>query len=115
MLVINDMIDFAEGKQKEILYELKRLNKKAYRLMLLPRRSWKVKYHLVQKSAYWFRAKELLIDFFTYDDIFRCNVCGKVMNYKQCVMHHKEYRPEELFTPKFIRFLHSHCHGSIHS
>ena len=113
-LVINDMIENADGRKKEILIELKKLNKKAYLHMLAPYSTFKPKYQSLQKTKIWTQAKELLIEYFTMIYIVvKCPIC-KQNTANDFVLHHEEYHPAELFTPEYVQFIHNKCHSRAH-
>lgn len=114
-LIINDMISDEKGHKREILLELKKLNKEAYKVMHSSFRVFKAKYRKLQQTDMWKQAKKLLLEYFTYDNILRCSVCGKVIDSRRCVIHHTEYKNFELFTPFFIKVVHPHCHDKIHN
>lgn len=111
---INDMIDESKGRKKEILFRLRELNKEAYLIMHSSYYSAKKKYRILQQQSCWQEGKKLLLDFFTYDDILKCPVCKEVVDYRRCIIHHTEYKWDEIFTPKFINVLHGKCHRLIH-
>lgn len=114
MLVINDMINQNNGRKKEILQELKKLNKEGYIHMMAPFSTFKPKYKSLQKTKMWERAKALLIEYFIMKEfIVKCHICNK-NTANDFVMHHEVYKPAELFTPKFIQFIHKRCHTKTH-
>jgi len=108
------MIEASEGRKKEILIELKKLNKEAWKKMHEFHKTFFTKYRLLQKTALWKKAKALLIEYFTYDNILQCPICKNVINYQHCVIHHDKYVQEELFTPHYIKILHVNCHKRLH-
>jgi len=114
-LVINDMIENSKGRKKEILLELKKLNLDAWVFMRLNWRHYKEKYNDLQQTDIWKDARKLLVEYFTYDNIFTCGKCGKVMDYRYCSLHHKLYVVEECFTPEHVMFVCSGCHEKIHN
>ncbi len=108
------MISKESGRKKEILQELKKLNKAGYEHMMAPFSTFKPKYKALQKSKTWEKAKELLIEYFTLTQfIVKCPICMK-NTANDFVLHHEEYKPSELFTPKFIQFIHKRCHTKTH-
>jgi len=113
--LIQDMIvSEKEGRKKEILLELQKLNKEAYRIMHSHSRRWGNKYQILQKTEVWKKAKKLLLEYFTFDSILRCEVCGDVIDSRRSVLHHKEYSFFDCFTPRLVIFIHEKCHKKIH-
>lgn len=108
------MIDESKGRKKQILLRLRQLNKKAYLIMHSFHYDFKVKYTYLQKQPCWKEGKKLLLEYFTYDGILVCPVCGEVIDSRRCVVHHDEYKVDEIMTPKFIRIVHYKCHEKIH-
>lgn len=111
---INDMIDESKGRKKEILLRLRELNKEAYLIMFRHHFQLKYKYRLLQKQACWREGKKLLLEYFTYDNILKCPICGMVIDSRRCVIHHIEYKLDEILTPKFINVIHPRCHEKTH-
>jgi len=112
--IINDMIDKSKGRKKEILIELRKLNKEAYLIMHSNYYNAKLKYDLLQKQPCWEEGKKLLLEYFTYDNILVCHECGEVIDSRRCVVHHDSYDWANLFTPIYIKIIHPHCHEKIH-
>lgn len=112
---INDMIDESKGRKKEILFRLRELNKEAYLIMHSSYYSAKYKYNILQKQPCWKEGKKLLLEYFTYDNILVCPVCNEVVDSRRCVIHHLEYKWDEVLTPKFINVVHYKCHEKIHN
>lgn len=116
-LKINDLLK--ENKHNttryEILKELKKLNKIAYKIMYLPRMTFKQKYRILQKTPTWKQARELLLNYFLDGKKkLYCKRCGRELKNKY-VLHHFTYNPSEIFTPSNIRFLcSSGCHADFH-
>lgn len=111
---INDMIDESKGRKREILLRLRELNKEAWLIMHSSYFNFKTKYRFLQKQACWKEGKRLLLEYFTYDNILICPVCNEVVDSRRCVIHHVEYKQDELMTPFFIRVIHARCHEKIH-
>jgi len=104
-----------DGKKREILRELKKLNKEAYQIMVQPYKQFKQKYNELQKTDTWTRAKLLLLEYFSTDNkIIKCNVCNRLDITNDFVLHHEKYVPSELFTPIHVHFIHNKCHLKIH-
>lgn len=97
-------------KRVEILKRLKMLNKHAYGLMMQPNRTYKEKYHNLQKTTIWKEAKALLIQFSGK----RCPLCKGIVQ-KNPVLHHKKYVVIEIFTPTLIQLVHFGCHKKEHN
>jgi len=111
---INDMIDENVGRKKEILLRLRVLNKEAYLIMHSNYMSAKIKYRVLQRQSCWTEGKRLILEYFTYDSILKCSMCGKVIDSRRCIVHHNEYKWDEIFTPKFINLIHGKCHEKVH-
>jgi len=115
MTIISDMIDIEKGRKREILLRLRELNKEAYIITHGHYKKLGPKYKELQLSDTWKEAKKLLIEYFIYDGILRCFVCGNVVDSRYNVMHHTKYDFAELFTPCHIKIVHHHCHKIIHN
>ncbi len=109
--VINLLINLETNPVKLILLKnLKKLNKIAYTTMMTHGVSFKDKYHILQKLPCWKQAKHYLIQF---KDDLRCELCkSNVVN--DFVLHHKEYKVTEIFTPTLINLVHNSCHRKYH-
>jgi len=108
------MINKSSGHKRKILLRLRELNKVGY---IATKRFFQTlgpKYRSFQKTKEWYEAKKLLIEYFTYDNILKCSICGKVVDSRHCVLHHKKYDFAELFTPIYVSIIHPHCHKIIH-
>jgi len=109
-LRINDMMRSTKGHKKEILRELKRLNRLAYEQYFMAPgylfgHTFKAKYKALQRSTIWKQAKALLREYLE-DNI--CPVCKKEQD--DWLLHHAQYVNEEIFTPDFVMFIHKRCH-----
>ncbi len=112
--IISDMIRNESGHKREVLKDIKKVNKKAY---IEVRKNYFKRdklYKLLQKTNIWKEGKNLLLDYFTYNDILICSVCGKIIDFRIATLHHNEYHDAELFTPDFVSFIHPKCHSKIH-
>ena len=111
MTAINDMIRKTDGRRKEILLHLKKLNKKAYLHMRERHKgSFKPKYRALQRTDTWKEAKKLLIEFTLMNDGYlRCKVCRRQV--QNPTMHHNDYVDAEYFSPPYIDFIHKGCHS----
>jgi len=116
MTLINDMILLeSDAKKRELLRELKRLNKAAYLIMMQPGKNFKQKYTELQSTPTWFKAKLLLMEYFAHGEtIVVCPICNRDNICNDFILHHDKYVNSELFTPKYVMFVHSKCHSHIH-
>ena len=116
-LKINDLLNGSEGNKRQILLELKKLNKEAYQKVFLMAyiRSFKAKYRALQKTQIWKRARQLLMDYFLDGRTnLYCKRCDKLLTRNDCIMHHIEYSLTEIFTPLCVEFIDRECHKKIH-
>jgi len=109
------MINESKGRKKEILFRLRELNKEAYIILHSFHFKMSKKYKVLQKQDCWKEAKKLLLEYFTYDNILVCPECGKVIDARRCVVHHKSYKIDEMMSPCFISIVHYKCHEKIHN
>ena len=119
-LRINDMIQDADGRKKEILMRLKKLNRLAERdYFLAPGYifgyTFKKKYSALQTSQIWSEARDLIVELYFMEHHLTkmvCQKCGKPLT--SFIMHHDVYRNEEIFTPDFISLIGKRCHAKEH-
>ena len=107
--------DTHDTKLRDILIELKSLNNEAHRFMMGPYKVAKAKYHELQKTPIWERAKHLLLQYFILTNQFKCYRCKKDLDSRFCTLHHLEYNWQELFSPCFVCFVSARCHKILHS
>ena len=92
-----------------------KLNKQGYKMMMAPYQTFNKKYNTLQKTLIWKKAKLLLLEYSLINNInLYCPICYGMIYSNDNVMHHKEYKPNELFTPDFIQFVHHRCHSRTH-
>jgi len=99
-----------DPETRSILKRLKHLNKRAYRHMMQPYKSYPQKYKTLQNTPVWSEAKELLKK---YKDDLRCAMC-KSNATNDFVLHHTTYELTDIFTPSFVQFVHQGCHYHYH-
>lgn len=119
-LRINDMIQESSGRKEEILRRLKKLNRQALEEYFLAPgyifgHTFKMKYKALQNSKIWSEARDLIVELRFLEnnlDYLKCEKCGRVLS--SFIMHHDEYRNEEIFTPDFVSLIGSRCHALEH-
>jgi len=116
---INDMIKDSQGRKKELLKQLKKLNLLALKNYFLAPghvygHSFKQKYQALQRSEIWKKAKQLTLEYKKECNIYTCSECGRPIRSDRCTLHHREYDQNEIFSPCFVSLIHNGCHGRIH-
>ena len=119
-LRINDMIQNAEGRTREILVRLKKLNRLAERdYFLAPGYlfgyTFKQKYNALQASKIWSEARDLIVELYFIKNNLKtmeCQKCGRPLT--SFIMHHDKYNNSEIFTPDFISLIGKKCHAKEH-
>jgi hypothetical protein len=114
---IDELIAEAEGRQLEILIQLKYLNQQAYFWQRQFKMSWKQKYNKMWSQKFWKEARQLLKEYSTIENngIFQCQLCKKELDSK-FVLHHDFYpkNPNNFFNPLYLKLICNSCNYKEH-
>ena len=105
-------------KSREIKQSLKVLNKQANRFMKkfnINRITWKLGYGYLVKSDIWNKAKQLLIEYKSLEQLRpECLICHNPVDIRKSVLHHNKYNRKRFFKPSYVDFVHYYCHEHFH-